>query len=166
MGPTLAEPELLRAFLAVSDAPCPRCGYNLRGLPGLVCPECSALIQLGISGVEPLWRLRWLAASALAIVAVYRLIMGAWTVLSLILGEYNPPTGMWWFQVQIALSAGISGGVGIAAAWGLFRLVRRWRRGRDDERPVTRAAVYIMWLVVIDSLLWLALYAFQIAVSL
>ncbi len=34
----------LRSFLASTDAPCPACGYNLRGVATRLCPECGTAI--------------------------------------------------------------------------------------------------------------------------
>jgi hypothetical protein len=36
----------LTAYLAERDVDCPVCGYNLRGVPGRVCPECGRPIRL------------------------------------------------------------------------------------------------------------------------
>lgn len=38
--------EALREYLAGRDAPCPRCGYNLRGLAGAECPECGLALSV------------------------------------------------------------------------------------------------------------------------
>ncbi len=35
----------LRSFLAERDAPCPECGYGLRGLTGDRCPECGTQVS-------------------------------------------------------------------------------------------------------------------------
>ncbi|MBX3376176.1 MAG: hypothetical protein KF678_04150 [Phycisphaeraceae bacterium] len=43
---TLPMGEALREFLAERDAPCPRCGYNLRGLAGVECPECGLALSV------------------------------------------------------------------------------------------------------------------------
>jgi ribosomal protein L37E len=40
------EAELLRRYLEEHDAPCQRCGYNLRGLKSDECPECGLPISL------------------------------------------------------------------------------------------------------------------------
>lgn len=40
----------LAIYLADRDAPCPACGYNLRGLEGARCPECGA--ELTLAGVK------------------------------------------------------------------------------------------------------------------
>lgn len=46
-------PDLLRAYLAAHDEPCPRCGYNLRMLEGRNCPECGSALRLKVGLVEP-----------------------------------------------------------------------------------------------------------------
>lgn len=51
----------LREFLADRDAPCPGCGYNLRGLRSDRCPECSQELELRVGLAEPKMRL-WLLA--------------------------------------------------------------------------------------------------------
>ena len=33
--------DLLAQYLSSHDAPCPACGYNLRGLTESRCPECG-----------------------------------------------------------------------------------------------------------------------------
>lgn len=45
----LDDPDLLRAVLAQHDLPCPRCGYNLRGLTDAACPECHEPIRVRLS---------------------------------------------------------------------------------------------------------------------
>lgn len=48
-GPLKSERDLLQEFLAQQDAPCPACGYNLRGLTGPACPECAGVLTLGVA---------------------------------------------------------------------------------------------------------------------
>lgn len=45
--------ELFVAYLAGRDVPCPRCGYNLRNLASVNCPECGEELTLGVGLVEP-----------------------------------------------------------------------------------------------------------------
>jgi hypothetical protein len=53
-------PDLLQAYLAERDCPCPGCGYNLRGLTSETCPECAQGLTLQVGLTEP--RLgRWIA---------------------------------------------------------------------------------------------------------
>lgn len=52
----------LLAFVHDRDIPCPGCGYNLRGLRGVVCPECQQALELRVGLTEPRLGL-WLAAT-------------------------------------------------------------------------------------------------------
>ncbi len=52
--------EGLRVFLAERDVACPNCGYNLRGLKGDTCPECSQRLVLSVALENPVSR-AWLA---------------------------------------------------------------------------------------------------------
>jgi hypothetical protein len=45
--------DLLHAYLAGRDAPCPNCEYNLRDLAGDRCPECGLELVLRVSLSEP-----------------------------------------------------------------------------------------------------------------
>ena len=44
-----ADPVLV-GYLAGRDAPCPRCGYNLRGVESSRCPECGGALELTLVG--------------------------------------------------------------------------------------------------------------------
>ncbi len=46
-------PHRLRAYLATRDAPCPRCGYNLRGNTAGICPECGDRVTLPLAPAMP-----------------------------------------------------------------------------------------------------------------
>ncbi len=48
----MAEPMLVE-FLSDADAPCPGCGYNLRGLTSARCPECNEALELKVTLAEP-----------------------------------------------------------------------------------------------------------------
>jgi DNA-directed RNA polymerase subunit RPC12/RpoP len=47
-----ADAELLRSYLAERDVPCPKCGYNLRGVEQSKCPECGSAIVFGLVGAR------------------------------------------------------------------------------------------------------------------
>ena len=48
--------DQLRAYLAVHDAPCPKCRHSLRGIPDPRCPECG--LELDVWSLH--YRRRWL----------------------------------------------------------------------------------------------------------
>ena len=52
---------LLLEFLRGRDAPCPRCGYNLRDLPASACPECHEPLALAVGFRKP--RFGWFLAT-------------------------------------------------------------------------------------------------------
>lgn len=45
-------PDFLAEFLVDRDAPCPVCGYNLRGVALPRCPECDAPITLTVGSEQ------------------------------------------------------------------------------------------------------------------
>lgn len=53
------ERGLLQQFLSERDAPCPSCGYNLRGVVGDRCPECAQPLSLSIARPGPAAALTW-----------------------------------------------------------------------------------------------------------
>ena len=48
MSDSTDDQELLRQYLVGRDVPCPKCGYDLRGLEGVKCPECGRPVRLCI----------------------------------------------------------------------------------------------------------------------
>ena len=78
--PSPNQAELLRAYLAGRDIPCPGCGYNLRGLTIQTCPECGLFLHwpLRKAGSSVGWRLGLAAMictyAALAVVALTTLL--------------------------------------------------------------------------------------------
>lgn len=59
--------EMLETFLAERDAPCPRCGYNLRALRGQRCPECGEALVLRVGLEHP--KIGTLIAGVIALAA-------------------------------------------------------------------------------------------------
>ena len=50
--------KLLFEFVRDRDAPCPRCGYNVRNLSTPTCPECREALSLSVGFRKP--RFGWL----------------------------------------------------------------------------------------------------------
>lgn len=98
--------EELVEFLAVRDEPCPRCGYNLRGLEAAVCPECGAGLRVGIVA-ESNRKSAWVqAASSPALILGAAMVMGA-------------------------VAAGWQGAAGVLVVWGSAMAglaIRRWAK--------------------------------------
>ncbi len=51
------KPSIIERYLQDNDMPCPNCNYNLRGLQGHRCPECSYPLVLEL--VKPERSLFW-----------------------------------------------------------------------------------------------------------
>jgi predicted amidophosphoribosyltransferase len=82
----------IRRVLAERDAFCPRCKYNLSGIPGPRCPECGKNIReiLRIADTTPwrlphvrrrlmvMWLLRSFGMSAIVIASVVCIIRTTW----------------------------------------------------------------------------------------
>lgn len=45
--------DSLVQFLATHDAPCPKCGYNLRSVQSPTCPECGLRLTLSLRPDRP-----------------------------------------------------------------------------------------------------------------
>ncbi|MDY7108712.1 MAG: hypothetical protein SYC29_08750 [Planctomycetota bacterium] len=55
--------ELVRQYLAKRSVPCPKCGYDLRGLTGTKCPECGLELRLSMLQPRPS-RVEWMSGAA------------------------------------------------------------------------------------------------------
>lgn len=140
---------VLRAFLAERDAPCPQCGYNLRGATASVCPECSAALVLSLRSDDP--RTAWdvLAMVAVILTTIYFGIMSvisayqaAFGLVGVTVGGFR--TWMWTNGVLYFLLAMIG------AAWVIGVLSQRRRRLRPMwARPTTAAAGLLLGVFVV-----------------
>jgi hypothetical protein len=88
-----AQPETgespVREFLAGRDAPCPGCGYNLRGVAASECPECGQLLDIddlkwGRSAPDAEAQCLVLSAFALTLASLW--IVGC--IIAVILGRF------------------------------------------------------------------------------
>src|ERR1044071_7129464 len=66
----------LHEYLAERDAPCPGCGYNLRGLSADTCPECGVPLHLSVAMNES-----WIGRLLSAVVPLAAAAMAAGAVL-------------------------------------------------------------------------------------
>jgi hypothetical protein len=129
--------ESLRQVLAGTNVACPRCGYNLRGSSGEVCPECGLALSPEILVV----------VTAPAPTRAYRLAQGG-AVMSAAIGvgnlmvhahRYATPAE-WRSRAAMTLAAVL--GVGVAAAWILAR-------DRIQSRPghIQARAASLVWTI-------------------
>jgi hypothetical protein len=127
--------HLLRDFLAANDAPCPSCGYNLRGLSGASCPECNELLVLRVGLQEPRLGL-WIAGLVgLAARAGFNGLLLVYLVLVMIKSGWRAGFVPSAFVVHNAV-AGICTG---AMLW--FWMTRRARCRRCEQRTRLLLAV-------------------------
>src|SRR5690349_2982947 len=88
--PPAGERDWLVDYLAERDAPCPLCGYNLRGLVSDRCPECGREIRLRVGLAEAYVR-AWVAAlTSTGAGAGIGMLMAA-----IVLRQGWPPTSPW-----------------------------------------------------------------------
>lgn len=94
-------------FLATHDAPCPRCGYNLRSAESSSCPECGLQLKLAIiraqGSVVP-WRALLVVVSLIAGVGLRRWVVEALHGLPS-LGGGLPVVDWYWYVLHFAVLA-------------------------------------------------------------
>ncbi len=122
-GETDTRKEMLRAFLAEHDEPCPGCGYNLRGLSEATCPECGEELLLRVGMVGPRMKLYLTGLIGLAFGFGFDSIILLWMF-------FESLVGVAWFDFfdAISLLAGFVVCGGAMAGWLWFR---RWIRHRS-----------------------------------
>lgn len=127
----------LADFLVDRDVGCPTCGFNLRGLAGNRCPECSTRIQLVIARPDDLWRLRyWLVAACIGHCAVTGMSVATYVValargasLGMLFSSWRTIAT---FTILLAVSLGLLAG-----------LVRYAARRRSQRAPAHLLAVLL-----------------------
>lgn len=129
--------ELLASYLAARDEPCPRCGYNLRGLREPRCPECGDALRLRVGLVEPRMGTYMTALLAAGLAAGAGLLLGVVALL-------QAPLDWWWDFAGAALALLTIYG---AAATGLLLIGRRWFMRREGFAQATIALM--VWVVAL-----------------
>ena len=141
----MADDSLLLAFLADRDVACPVCRYNLRGLKGALCPECSAPLRLDVA--SPSLRLGpyLFTIVSFALGAGFDLVMttilGILTVGQLV--NYAPPAVF----IRTFVVFSMLGSAGLLCLGMIVLLVHeksRWNRLRLSRQWALGAAVFVM----------------------
>lgn len=145
-----ADAAALISFVAIRDAACPVCNYNLRGLKEARCPECSARLHLQV-GSENLklgpWFLAVLSfALALGFDGVVSLIMGvAFTIATI---TERPTIGQVWPMLTVLASLVTLACISGAGVWMLVRRRRAFTRLRPSAQWRIAVGVFITVFVV------------------
>lgn len=155
---TPTDEQLVSFFLRDHDAPCPRCGYSLRGLTGATCPECDERLSLTIGNAEG----RRLFASALRLFFLWPVfLLGALVsqyLITMLVVRLNPPANFGTMYIWVAISR-IAGQVILAIAGVVaiiyLRPIRRGQAVMRSPRRWRRAALIVLLVyTVLASGLW------------
>lgn len=143
--------DQIKAYLADRDAPCPGCGYNLRGAKEPVCPECNTAIVLSVGDPTPGRQLWWFAMVCATTVAVGEGVTGAFSFAVIIQWGLPASRSDWvtWLSAAGQCAVAI-----VAAAFVVILLSRRRTVGARGLRlMLIIAALYgASWVAL--SLFW------------
>lgn len=136
----------LLAFLHDRNAPCPRCGYNIRNLEDPRCPECGEALVLRVGRQVPKfgWLLLMIAPGAFSGVAA--------VLVGLRLLMFPVAIGVVPLPILLAEAFGVASA---AATLGVYFVRGRILRREPVQQAVLAAAV---WLVHIAAFLALIAY--------
>lgn len=160
--------SLLTSFLAERDAPCPGCGYNLRGNTDGRCPECGATITLGILNGDPLVSMRRLVVIA----AVVYVAVRAWVCVDTCRGMFDLATNaaiqwpsvafQWRVWLTSVFGAIVCGFGSLLVAVCLVRFIR----ARGSARAAASISLLRVFFVVVtcECVYWLTMYLWRLFV--
>lgn len=135
------------AFLRDHDAPCPVCGYNLRGVTLSVCPECECPIELGVSSSSSYLGAWLLALLAFAMPLSFDLIIGTMMLIGVIMSAGENAEGVFLLVSLVTLTL-----VSVGMLWVLVARKRDWlrmpRRRQWKLAWALFAAVFVVHLMV------------------
>lgn len=130
---------MLREFVSTRDAPCPVCGYNLRGLLGTRCPECGRRLMLAVGTTEP--RLGSFITGMVGLSS--GLGFSALLLMYIVFQRFIARTGFSPSGLEVSLLlAGVAIGGGGLALW-----VKMRRRLGRASGPVRWGAAAAAWMV-------------------
>ena len=128
--PRNPSPELLRAFLATHDAPCPVCGYNLRGVTLSICPECESPIELGVASNNTYLGAWLLALLAFAMPLSFDILVGGLMLVGVIMNGAENAEAVFLLVSLLILTLGCVGMLWVLIArrsdWLRMARKRQW----------------------------------------
>lgn len=149
---SMAESPLdpLLAFLRDHSAPCPACGYNLRGLTRPVCPECEHDLVLTVGLARPRfgWLLVALVPGMFSGIAGL-LLSGLIFFVAILEGDVAPP-GI----VLLAIFGVGSGATALAMAHGRQRLMARPVAAQQKIAAIAWSVHLVAFLVLLIAGFW------------
>lgn len=154
------ESAALRTFLERRDAPCPNCGYNLRGLTAEACPECKHALRLQFARVErPTRRRLWLTLAVACVGLASGLTDTAQTVFTLLRGQSG--IGSTWLAALMGVWFLMELWLIVVCGFGLFGILRT--RGSDRsqsaiDRVTVRLLLYLLTLFAVSLMSRAAAY--------
>lgn len=138
---------MLCAYLADHDAPCPICGYNLRGVTLGVCPECECPIELGVSSSSSFLGAWLLALLAFAMPLSFDLLVGLMMTVGVVMSGGENAEGVFLMVSLVTLTM-----VCVGMLWVLVARKRDWlrmsRRKQWRLAWTMFAAVFLVHLLV------------------
>ena len=135
---------MLAVYLAGRDVPCPRCGYNLRDLPGDRCPECRNALALRLGVAEP--RLAMLLAGLIGLSAgagLSGLLVFYWFIVAVVRSRGGGDWAL--FLAMTAIPFAIEGAT--VLAW-----LRNWSRLRRAPPVVRWGLVAAAWALTLAKI--------------
>lgn len=152
----LSETQALLDFVAQREVPCPRCGYNLRGLTQPACPECGDKLKLTVGSLSPMNRAWLTMLSALLMPAGIGAIICVVVIMSLQhfgWGDLMPGDAVEAFGILVILYAVACIPMSIAAIV-LRRPFSRLPRGAQTVAAITPVLIdissFVFFLVMIS----------------
>jgi hypothetical protein len=143
-----SDSELLKAYLADRDVPCPGCGYSLRGCVAESCPECARPFALGVSR-EP-WMTNHLGLfwSALWIAFLYHALIAAFIIAEFVKSGLAPWAGLPPPMAAVTAAMRLITFCGLGVSVALLIAARRANRKPVRLEPVL---TLFLWAVIVES---------------
>ena len=135
---TQTDPAVI-VFLADRDAPCPGCGYNLRGLTAPVCPECTRPVSLQLAS-DPIPKLRRPLIAAPLLTAAMMLTGAVYSLYVMFRWSGAGFSGYSYFRVMIDVGSLCIGGFAAYTGWLSLGMVRSRTPATTD---IARCLVYV-----------------------